>query len=93
MAISCINLGNHHEAAEHLLHALSMQQAGTPGADLKGKGRPMDMPMGGPPQSSLMSDSIWDTLRMTMVMMQRPDLASKVDFKDINAFRGAGFDF
>ncbi len=86
-------MGNHHEAAEHLLHALAMQQAGTPG-DLKGKGKAFDMPMrGGGPQSSLMSDSIWDTLRMTMIMMQRPDLASQVDLKDVNAFRAAGFDF
>lgn len=68
-----------------------MQNAGAPG-DVKGKGKPMDMPMGSG-GGSLMSDSIWDTLRMTMIMMQRPDLASQVDFKDINMFRGKGFDF
>ncbi|KAI9028519.1 hypothetical protein DFJ74DRAFT_617071 [Hyaloraphidium curvatum] len=88
LAISCINLGNHHEAAEHLLHALAMQQAGAPAA-VKGKGRPGAFPGGGP---SPMSDSIWDTLRMAMLMMSRPDMVGAVDAKDINAFRGE-FDF
>ena len=36
--------------------------------------------------------SLWDTLRMAFLMMERGDLASKCDTHDVDAFRPE-FDF
>ncbi|KAK9759461.1 hypothetical protein K7432_017546 [Basidiobolus ranarum] len=70
LAVSCINLGQHKEAAEHLLQALALQS---------GDGSTIN---------SMMSDNIWDTLRMTMDWIERPDLIAACDQRNMAAFRG-----
>ncbi|KAF9918490.1 Peroxisomal membrane signal receptor PTS1 [Lobosporangium transversale] len=73
LGVSCINIGCHKEAAEHLLGALSMHQA-----DGEGNG-------GG---SVNVSGNLWETLRRTFIMMNRPDLAERaVVGADTNQFR------
>ncbi|KAG0352175.1 Peroxisomal membrane signal receptor PTS1, partial [Gamsiella multidivaricata] len=75
LGVSCINIGCHKEAAEHLLGALSMHQA-----DGEGNGQ------GG---SVNVSGNLWETLRRTFMMMDRSDLAERaVVGADINQFRG-----
>ncbi|KAK9768592.1 hypothetical protein K7432_000654 [Basidiobolus ranarum] len=81
LAVSCINLGQHREAAEHLLQALALQSG-----DDTGKGK---LPQSG---DVGMSSNVWDTLRMTLYMINRPDLAARCDSRDLQSFRGE-FDF
>ncbi|KXS11909.1 TPR-like protein [Gonapodya prolifera JEL478] len=83
IAIACIGMGQQKEAAEHLLTALSQQSHGVSG--LAGKSPEVDATLR---SSSLVSDGVWETLRMTMIMMNRTDLASAVEKRDLNAFRG-----
>lgn len=65
LAISCINLGQQQEAAEHLLTALALQKSndGSNGAGgnviVDEKGNTVHIPGG-------MSDNIWSSLRMLM---------------------------
>ncbi|OZJ06289.1 hypothetical protein BZG36_00805 [Bifiguratus adelaidae] len=86
LAISCINMEQHKEAAEHLLHALSLQgredqdMSGRKLRDSFGEERVVGV-MGG------MSDSVWDALRMVMFMMNRSDLANEAEVRNITAFR------
>lgn len=65
LAISCMNMGQHHEAAEHLLTALDLQRAAALSAGEAAraleKGVPVDIPNG-------TSDGIWDSLRLLMYM-------------------------
>ncbi|CAB0008659.1 unnamed protein product [Nesidiocoris tenuis] len=65
LGITCVHLGAHTEAAEHLLTALRQQS--------RGRG-----PQG---ESSVnMSDSIWNTLRLVVVsMLERSDLIAAVE--------------
>ncbi|KAI8329549.1 hypothetical protein BC941DRAFT_442732 [Chlamydoabsidia padenii] len=77
LAISCINLNQHKEAAEHLLTALALQQQ---------DGHSNDSMSGG------MSDNVWDSLRMVMYMMKREDLAVQCDQRNLDIFRSE-FDF
>ncbi|KAI1321447.1 Peroxisomal membrane signal receptor PTS1 [Mortierella claussenii] len=75
LGVSCINIGCHKEAAEHLLGALSMHQA-------DGEGN-------GGTGSVNVSSNLWETLRRTLMMMDRSDLAERaVVGADINQFRG-----
>lgn len=66
LAISCINLGQHREAAEHLLTALALQQSndGSNGAGgsvmIDEHGNQVSVPGG-------MSDNVWGSLRMLML--------------------------
>lgn len=66
LAISCINLGQHREAAEHLLTALALQQSndGSNGAGgsvmIDEHGNQVNVPGG-------MSDNVWGSLRMLML--------------------------
>lgn len=69
LAISCINLNQHKEAAEHLLTALALQQQDDMGHSatqssaplLDQNGQPVAVPSG-------MSENVWDSLRMVMFM-------------------------
>ncbi|KAI9020071.1 hypothetical protein CLU79DRAFT_756987 [Phycomyces nitens] len=89
LAISCINLGQHREAAEHLLTSLALQQAG----DASTSAAVMSQQKGGIGGSSgAMSENVWDSLRMVMYMMNREDLASQCDRRNLDAFRGV-FEF
>ncbi|KAG0169135.1 Peroxisomal membrane signal receptor PTS1 [Apophysomyces sp. BC1015] len=89
LAISCINLSQHREAAEHLLTALALQQAGdsNPSSSvmIDQSGNQVSFPNG-------MSDNVWDSLRMLMFMMNREDLAEQCNVRNLSAFRGV-FDF
>lgn len=66
LAISCINLAQHREAAEHLLTALALQQSndGSNGAGgsvmIDEHGNQVNVPGG-------MSDNVWSSLRMLML--------------------------
>lgn len=70
LGISCINLGAYKEAAEHLLTALNLQNAG--------RG-----PQGTKSQIA-MSYNIWSTMRMVMTLLKRHDLYNAVDAKDLD---------
>ncbi|KAI8364795.1 uncharacterized protein BYT42DRAFT_590459 [Radiomyces spectabilis] len=89
LAISCINLGQRREAAEHLLTALALQQAGDAASGMSAMvdehGQTVQVPGG-------MSDNVWDSLRMLMFMMNREDLVTACDRRNIDAFRHE-FDF
>ncbi|KAG0226333.1 hypothetical protein BGX31_007348 [Mortierella sp. GBA43] len=91
LAIACINLGQHREAAEHLLNALSLQNAGDAARGLmvgvSTAGRQPDGGVGG------MSQNVWETLKLTMYMLGRNDLAQRCETtRDLDAFRD-DFDF
>ncbi|KAF9915224.1 hypothetical protein BX616_006630 [Lobosporangium transversale] len=92
LAIACINLGQHREAAEHLLSALSLQNAGDAARGLmvgaaSTAGSQSDGGIGG------MSQNVWETLKMTMYMLGRADLAHRCETtRDLDAFRNE-FDF
>ncbi|KAI9254574.1 hypothetical protein BDA99DRAFT_518754 [Phascolomyces articulosus] len=88
LAISCINLGQHREAAEHLLTALAIQQT----ADAQGASMMVDEQGNRIPVQGGMSDNVWDSLRMLMFMMNREDLAGQCDKRNLDIFRGE-FDF
>ncbi|KAG1447924.1 hypothetical protein G6F56_009104 [Rhizopus delemar] len=90
LAISCINLGQHREAAEHLLTALALQRtsegSGNQGSTMiDDHGKTINVPGG-------MSDNVWASLRMLMVTMSRDDLAKQCDNHNLDAFRNE-FDF
>lgn len=65
LAISCMNMGQHQEAAEHLLTALDLQRAAALSAGEAARaletGASVDIPNG-------TSDGIWDSLRLLMYM-------------------------
>ncbi|KAF9357357.1 Peroxisomal membrane signal receptor PTS1, partial [Mortierella sp. NVP85] len=91
LAIACINLGQHREAAEHLLNALSLQNAGDAARGLmvgvSSAGPQPDGGVGG------MSQNVWETLKLTMYMLGRNDLAQRCETtRDLDAFRN-DFDF
>ncbi|KAF9432009.1 hypothetical protein BGZ76_011410 [Entomortierella beljakovae] len=91
LAIACINMGQHREAAEHLLSALALQKAGDAARGLM-VGSPSEVPHpdAGP---GGMSQNVWETLKMTMYMLGRSDLAQRCETsRDLDAFRN-DFDF
>eukprot|EP00118_Oscarella_pearsei_P010850 m.68854 g.68854 ORF g.68854 m.68854 type:complete len:263 (+) comp35561_c0_seq1:946-1734(+) len=71
LGISCINLGVHREAAEHLLTALDMQRRG----------------LGPGGRRSTMSDTIWSTLRMTLSLTGQPELIPLCDEKQVDRLK------
>jgi len=91
LAIACINLGQHREAAEHLLSALSLQNAGDAARGLMvGSSAAGPQPDGG---IGGMSQNVWETLKMAMYMLGRTDLAHRCETtRDLDAFRDE-FDF
>ncbi|CAG8444961.1 8511_t:CDS:2 [Ambispora leptoticha] len=90
LAVSCLNLGQIHEAAEHLLASLALQDLDI---DLEydevvgvgSAGGPLLIP-------TVMSSDIWHTLKMCCAAMNRQDLVEKCDQRDLKAFR-QHFDF
>ncbi|KAI9138959.1 hypothetical protein BKA69DRAFT_1088236 [Paraphysoderma sedebokerense] len=90
LAISCINMGQHREAAEHLLVALTLQIGGDEwevewNDDGKGKG-----PAGSRKvrvTSGFMSSNVWDTLKMACLLMNRGDLVKFCDERNVDGFR------
>jgi tetratricopeptide (TPR) repeat protein len=62
LAISCMNMGRHQEAAEHLLTSLSLQQAAFLSAGESASVTQTSIPNNGT------SNGIWDSLRLLMYM-------------------------
>lgn len=78
LGVSCMNIGCYKEAAEHFLTALLMHQ--TPSTST-----------GGGKQNE--SSNLWETLRRTFLLMERPDLSElAVAGTDLQRFREE-FDF
>ncbi|KAL9711600.1 hypothetical protein Ac2012v2_004671 [Leucoagaricus gongylophorus] len=74
LGISCINLRRHEEAAQYILDALVLQD--NDGVkDAAGGGR------------GVTSTALWDSLRTSCLQMQRTDLASLCDARDLEQFR------
>ncbi|KAJ1918524.1 hypothetical protein H4219_002538 [Mycoemilia scoparia] len=96
LAIASINMNHHREAAEHLLGALALQKRESQrpaGATAPNGGVGADGASGtGFIPASAMSNNIWVTLRMTMYMLNMPDLANACEAQDLEAFR-TKFDF
>ena len=65
------SLQRYDEAAQHILDALSLQESDT-----------TDFASVGDREGS-MSTALWDSLRTTCLHLQRPDLATICDSKDI----------
>ena len=85
LAIAFINMKEYREAAEHLLAALALQIGETntiTNNGITGK----DNSFHGVAEG-VMSSNIWDTLKMCCGLLDRPDLESKCDIKDLNAFK------
>ncbi|CEP17490.1 hypothetical protein [Parasitella parasitica] len=82
LGISYMNMGQHQEAAEHLLTALDFQRGATRSAGAAAgafeSGVSIDLPNG-------TSDGIWDSLRLIMYMMNREDLAAQCDYHSQNS--------
>ncbi|EST05643.1 Tetratricopeptide repeat [Kalmanozyma brasiliensis GHG001] len=89
LSVSCLNLGAHHEAAEHLLAALNLQQTHTL----------PDVPEGEQPAPTPLAEAgeshnLWSTLRRIFLVMDRMDLAQKAHVgSDLGQFRREGFEF
>ncbi|CAO3693461.1 unnamed protein product [Rhizopus stolonifer] len=81
LAISFMHLGQHNDSAEHLLAALVLQQS-TEGAVVMANKQGSNMNMSGG-----MSSSIWKTLRVLMLAMNRDDLVKHCDNHRIDPFR------
>ncbi|KAJ3642176.1 hypothetical protein Zmor_024985 [Zophobas morio] len=75
VGIICINLRAYREAAEHFLTALNQQARGR---DVKNS-----------PAMSQMSDTIWSTLRMCISLLNRTDLRTAVDNRDLDTLNKA----
>ena len=69
LGISCINLKAYREAAEHFLTALNFQAQG------RGPQENKDV--------KTMSESIWNSLRVALNMMERRDLGSHIDTRNL----------
>lgn len=90
LSVSCLNLGAHHQAAEHLLSALTLQRA-QPLPDAPESNAVRTAP---PLSASKESESLWSTLRSIFVVLNRLDLANQCHVgSDLAQFRAAGFDF
>lgn len=93
LAIACIQHGQYHEAAEHLLGALSIQQNDmnqiietTNSNNITVSPDTFNLHHG-------QSMNVWSTLRLLLdTYIRREDLVSACDVKDLEAFR-KDFDF
>ncbi|TFK93757.1 TPR-like protein [Polyporus arcularius HHB13444] len=76
LGISCTNLRRYDEAAQHILDALILQ-AGDSVHDTNGKDD----------NRGVTSHALWDSLKTCCLHMQRLDLATLCDSRDMDAFR------
>ncbi|KAG6837504.1 hypothetical protein H0H93_008429 [Arthromyces matolae] len=76
LGISCINLRRYEEAAQHILDALVLQ-------DNDG----IRDPAGLNDKRGVTTTSLWDSLKTTCLHMQRVDLATLCDRRDLEGFR------
>lgn len=92
LSVSCLNLGAHHEAAEHVLAALALQQThALPDVPSEvSAGQPKVAPLSEAQESS----NLWSTLRRIFLCMDRMDLAQHAHVgSDLHQFRKEGFEF
>lgn len=85
LAISFINVKEYREAAEHLLAALALQIGETSTITRDGLNS-KDNSFHGTTEG-VMSSNIWETLRMCCGFLNRPDLESKCDARDLSSFK------
>ncbi|KAJ1943911.1 hypothetical protein GGF37_002436 [Kickxella alabastrina] len=83
LSLASTNMGQHREAAENCLIALSLQQREMRSLDEKG---------GSISQAAGMSSTIWNALQLSMYMLGEPKLAEACESQDLSAFREK-FDF
>ncbi|CAO1630780.1 unnamed protein product [Sympodiomycopsis kandeliae] len=86
LSVSCLNLGAHHEAAEHLLSALALQKIQTlPNTPAGADDSTVKLP---PLAEAQESHGLWSTLRRIFLAMDRMDLAGLAHVgSDLNNFR------
>ena len=102
LGVSCINIGCHKEAAEvsHRARPTIIAHAGAlPGkvlnasfAEHERTGHPTQhllsaLAMHGGGHQRNVSQNLWDTLRRTFIMMQRPDLQQLAQQQNVDLFR------
>ncbi|KAJ3156716.1 hypothetical protein HDU86_003940 [Geranomyces michiganensis] len=93
LSISCIQMAQYREAAEHLLGALSVQMNNINAvlAESKGKGPVEESDLAS--MHNVQSGTVWETLKMVADgHLRRHDLAEACEKRDLEAFRGE-FDF
>ncbi|KAJ2849663.1 hypothetical protein IWW36_002467 [Coemansia brasiliensis] len=90
LSLASTNMGQHREAAENCLIALSLQQREMQTIDKKGKAAQVDNAAMIP--ASGMSTTIWNALQLSMYMLGEPKLAEACEKQDLDAFREK-FDF
>ncbi|KAI0675284.1 TPR-like protein [Trametes maxima] len=76
LGISCINLRRYEEAAQHILDALVLQD-----------GDSVRDPGGNEDKRGVTSSALWDSLKTCCLHMQRLDLATLCDRRELEAFR------
>ncbi|KAH9485130.1 Peroxisomal targeting signal receptor [Psilocybe cubensis] len=76
LGISCINLRRYEEAAQHILDALALQDSDGVRDDSESH-----------ENRGVVSSALWDSLKTTCLHMQRADLATLCDLKDLEGFR------
>ncbi|KAI0358408.1 TPR-like protein [Trametes cingulata] len=76
LGISCINLRRYDEAAQHILDALVLQD-----------GDSVRDPGGNDDKRGVTSSALWESLKTCCLHMQRLDLATLCDRRDLDAFR------
>ncbi|KAI6045957.1 hypothetical protein EDC04DRAFT_2631194 [Pisolithus marmoratus] len=80
LGISCINLRRYDEAATHILDALVLQDS--EGGDTMETG-------GATNRRGVTSSALWNSLKTTCLHLQRVDLASICERRDLDGFRSA----
>ncbi|RIA93272.1 hypothetical protein C1645_762639 [Glomus cerebriforme] len=86
LAISFINMKEYRDAAEHLLAALALQ-IGETGTTTNDDLNIKNSSFHNVAEGAMSSTNIWDTLKMCCGFLDRPDLESKCDIRDLNAFK------
>ncbi|PWN50225.1 TPR-like protein [Violaceomyces palustris] len=77
LSISCLNLKMYQDAVEHLFTALTLQQAESDSLPSHPELRP---------NNNATNNSLWETFRVALELLNRPDLAAKCVTRDINNF-------
>ncbi|KAI9504206.1 hypothetical protein BX070DRAFT_223645 [Coemansia spiralis] len=92
LSLASTNMGQHREAAENCLIALSLQQRELQAMGEKGKAANLGTTAQTPLPGGGMSTTIWNALQLSMYMMGEPKLAEACERQDLDAFRSK-FDF
>lgn len=73
LGISCINLRRYHEASQHILDALSLQESDS-----------VTDPDGTEDKRGITSSALWDSLKTCSLHLGRLDLATLCDRRDLD---------